>query len=290
MARKSRVSAIASASTFFRPSGPWRDSTTTSTFPSPPTRRISSFTCRTDGMSEGSSSSKLERISRPEASFTETATMASATSSTRSGRSAAARVTVAINPRRSGGAVTGRRLIIPIGRVAPERRAGVLSAVADEEASHLAVGPAGGDLSLALAGLRLRRAQHRRVRLPHLRRGYLEGPLALSRPGGDQAAARILHLRAGGWAGMAHPRAGHPLGLRDGDVLARGRAAVDGQRGGGLGGGLALAPRRVRRSAVVLVRADDEPAHRRGPVFLRAARSPRVRVLHRGRDEIGRAH
>src|ERR1700682_1947079 len=66
----------------------------------------------------------------------------------------------------------------------------------------------------------------------------------------------FTYALAGGLAGVARPRAGHPLGIRDRHALARGGAALDGQRGGGLGGGLALAPRGVRRSAVVFVRAD----------------------------------
>ena len=54
--------------------------------PSPPTRFTSSWMRRTDGRSEGSSSWKLERISRPEASQMETAASTAAEASVKNGR------------------------------------------------------------------------------------------------------------------------------------------------------------------------------------------------------------
>ena len=107
-ARKSRASSGATDSAFFRPAGPSSDCTTTSTVPSPPTRLISSCTSRTDGTSEGSSSWKLERISRCEAAHTDTPASASETSRKDPGRATAASVTRAVRPRLGTGAFTQR--------------------------------------------------------------------------------------------------------------------------------------------------------------------------------------
>src|SRR5471032_2234741 len=73
--------------------------------PSPPTRFTRSLISRTLGTSSGKSSSKDDLISRPEASFTETAATSSAARRKRAGWSTAARVTREIRPLRTGGSV-----------------------------------------------------------------------------------------------------------------------------------------------------------------------------------------
>ncbi len=92
IARKSRASTGASRCARPSPSGPSSDSMLTSTLPSPPTRRDSSWICATEGRSLGRSSSKLERISSRVASAVAPAVSTAAAASTRQGWRTAARV------------------------------------------------------------------------------------------------------------------------------------------------------------------------------------------------------
>ena len=86
MERNSWASFGASASQAGRPCGPSSASMLTKTVPSPPTRLTISWMSRTDGRSEGSSSWKLDRISRPDASQMATAARAAAPVRVRNGR------------------------------------------------------------------------------------------------------------------------------------------------------------------------------------------------------------
>src|SRR5439155_787371 len=95
--------------------------------------------------------------------------------------------------------------------------------------------------------------------------------LALSGPGRDQASAWISHLCACRRSEhLADPGPRRPLGVLHRASAARRRAPMDRQRGGGMGGGLDVDPRRPGGSARVRRRSDDEPAHRGVDLFLHA--------------------
>ena len=91
-ARKSLARTGASRCARASPAGPSSDSTFTSTLPSPPTRRLSSRICATEGRLFGKSSSKLERISSRAASAVAPAVRRAAPASTRQGWRTAALV------------------------------------------------------------------------------------------------------------------------------------------------------------------------------------------------------
>src|SRR5437868_4678223 len=93
MARNSCASFGASASALGRSCGPSSASTFTKTVPSPPTRLTISWISRTEGRSEGSNSWKLDRISSPDASQTETAATTEAPARVRNGCAIVALVT-----------------------------------------------------------------------------------------------------------------------------------------------------------------------------------------------------